>query len=229
MNVLEYENKLNAVISMAPLECGVQSLIYKLLDETIHSEDVKLLDVSNFGIKSIFGSLERGTPDLCVVQSDFKYVEAEDDENWNKEKGKRLCCIEIKATSEKLPTKITQIAAHIQEYKKVLYTNGLVWIYFDNSIELTHETIEKVLPWKLLKAIKSSNCSEVEFTQTWNRLKEEAGLQWIIPLVFSTQDGMEVMLSTVNIDDTISREPVKINKEKYDELIIKLKNIQLEK
>ena len=130
-----------------------------------------------------------------------------------------MCCIEIKATSEKLPTKITQIAAHIQEYKKVLYTNGLVWIYFDNSIKLTHETIEKVLPWKLLKAIKSSNCSEVEFTQMWNRLKEEAGLQWIIPLVFSEQDGMSVMLSTAHIDDTISREPVKINKEKYRDCI----------
>ena len=202
---------------------------YKLLDDTIHSENVKLLDVSNFGIKSIFGSLRRGTPDLCIVQNDFKFVETGDDKNWNREKMKRLCCVEIKATSERLPTKIPQIAAHIQEYKKVLYTNGLVWIYFDNSINLTHETIEKALPWKLLNAIKSSNCSEVEFTQTRNRLKEEAGLQWINPLVFNEQDGMNVMLSTVNIDDTISRDPVKINKEKYDELIIKLKNIQLEK
>lgn len=42
MNILEYERKLNNVITMAPLECGVQTLVYQLLDDLVTSKNTVL-------------------------------------------------------------------------------------------------------------------------------------------------------------------------------------------
>lgn len=44
-------------------------------------------------------------------------------------------CIEVKMPTVSLDGNDEQLNGHIQSFKKVLYTNGIRWIFFENDIK----------------------------------------------------------------------------------------------
>ena len=74
INSSYYENQINKIISKAPIEVGVEILVYMLLDGIVSSKGLSLVDVSSmskdrakpFGVKS-------AVPDMAVVAESFNY------------------------------------------------------------------------------------------------------------------------------------------------------------
>lgn len=137
MDIEKYEKKINDVILKAPIESGIQMIVYNLLDEIICKQGLSLLVVDKMQMTSRFRSLG-GVPDLAIVSNDFKYH--------SPELGSCYGCIEVKATSIRIPNKLWQLAGLILTYKKVIYTNGIVWEYFDyeKAIQSKKYNIDKV-------------------------------------------------------------------------------------
>jgi len=224
-----YQRILNNVINQAPMECGVQALVFTFLDEIINKkyvkDDVKVLLADLRNKKSIFGG-RGGVVDLCIVDNEFVYtgIPEEGNEEHNKffaeQEKHRLGCVEIKAAGEALPTKIAQLAGHIYQYKKVIYTNGIVWMYFEvNNIEKCNEECifsflsKKERGWYKLKR----TILNFERGQEIINIQEEYLHGWIIPLVFETNKGV---LSAVCTND------VTIDKDNFEQLREKISKIK---
>ena len=287
MNYEKYQRLLANIITKAPLELGVQSIAFELLDEIIYErygEDIVVLlaDLRNQGRNGIFGGAG-DVVDLCVVNNIFQYVRkplSEDEINkkiltdegeiifkaintllkdyyecgeeekkiegaikneighalrgddliqyrrkrldirnqelekeFEKQKKNRLGCVEIKATDSSLLKNIKQLVGHINEYRKVIYTNGLVWLYFDISkgkiIDETDDNIDKIKEG-LRKIIYDEESSEIQ---------EKVGFQWVVHLARKGEKNI------IYYED---RKEIIINKENYNELVNNLKNINWE-
>ncbi len=293
MNVSKYKKELNNIIKMAPVESGVQTLVYTLLEGMMNSKI--LLDVDSFNTDSMFASVATskdvsvngGSPDLAIVSQDFVYVpsiwrknasngrrsrykmhevnniklhEMEiDDETIGKlwsdmEKGdldknfeirerqlkqfniallddmrknKLLGCVEVKATSVNLPenkkTKIQQLTCHLFQYKKVIYTNGLVWVYFEYG-KSDFELLKNLIGNSLREMI-SKNKKDIQYEECYEKLDvrekkiiDEMGIKWIIPLVYNEDETV--------CPSQLVREEIEINEYKFNELLEKLQNIE---
>jgi hypothetical protein len=75
----KYQRILNNIISRAPIECGVQTLVYMLVDEIVNikypEQQIKLLVADlRKGKKQLFGGYG-GIIDLCLVDGEFMYRE----------------------------------------------------------------------------------------------------------------------------------------------------------
>lgn len=228
MKVKDYQRKLNNIITMAPQECGVQTLVYMFLDEIIENQGLVLLEVDLFGQDTVFarqryGTEEKGVPDMCIVEKTFKYP-GKIENNINKEKKKRKACVEVKATSTDLAKEIekrNQIIGHILEYKKVIYTNGCVWIYFDITKPEKNECEENVIEYiKKLKgyieAILNNNEKEKVVLPEW--------IRWIIPIV-KLEDKKTKQCKFITYTDINKREEIIIDTENYNCLIKELYKI----
>lgn len=121
---------------------------FKYVKEPLNDEDIDTIDTwSNDKIRRTFKNYdcweaqkimekpkENSSNDLVSFRKKKLH---ELNEQWKVEfenqKKHRKGCVEVKATNIQLPEskKINQIAGHIQTYKKVIYTNGIVWLYFD--------------------------------------------------------------------------------------------------
>lgn len=148
-----YERILNNIITKAPLECGVQTLVFMLLDEIIskkYEKKVSLLVADlRKGEKKIFGG-NGGVVDLCVVDEKFTYHLAKNEKEKN---GECLGCVEVKAAGIELPQNedIDQIVGHIITYKKVIYTNGIHWQYYEateKELGEIKETYDKYMKYE---------------------------------------------------------------------------------
>ncbi|MEE1101303.1 MAG: hypothetical protein U0K86_07460 [Agathobacter sp.] len=131
MNYKKYERILNNIVTMAPLECGIQALVFMLLDEIIYNEHGDAISILVADLRDnncIFGGTG-GVLDLCIVNKDFKFVK-EGGENFIAQKQNRCGCVEVKAIGEDLSKHVVQLAGHIVEYGKVIYTDGLIWEYY---------------------------------------------------------------------------------------------------
>lgn len=218
MEVKDYERKLNDIIEKAPMECGVQALVYNFLHELTDHNKLTIICSDLRWNDSIYGG-EGGVPDLLVVSDEFKYMERlkqnateEEKKRFRDEKKKRFGCVEVKAVGQHLPQSCAQIAGHIYEFGKVLYTNGMVWIYFECPKESTFQSIKDVIPRKLYSCVKEYDLDN----KAMNDLKEKAGLKWIIPLVFRNK---EVLIAAT------TGEKVIVDSDKFDKLKSELSNI----
>lgn len=131
MDYNNYQRILRNVIKCAPLECGVQTLVFMLLDEVIYDrygEDLRVLVADLRDNNSVFGGIG-GVLDICIVNKHFEYVDKKGTE-LSDHKRNRCGCVEIKMINEDLDKHIEQVAGHIIEYGKVLYTDGLIWNYY---------------------------------------------------------------------------------------------------
>ena len=130
-----YENQINKIISKAPIEAGVEILVYMLLDGIVSSKGLSLVDVSSmskdrakpFGVKS-------AVPDMAVVAADFNYSDLKNKKNRHY-KSSVFGYVEVKAINKKADSYNSEREAHIKAINHVLCTNGLVWMYFDKKKE----------------------------------------------------------------------------------------------
>lgn len=251
MNKERYEDIVNSIIKQAPMECGVQSLVYMMLYDIIREKykdnEVGIIVADLRNKLSIFGGAG-GVVDLCVVSKEFKYkpipLENSDDiekfgnekvvrmlkkydywekelneesnlsmdarikqrkenlKKWNDElkkefdtnKTRRLGCVEVKSVNIELPENIWQLAGHIIEYKRVLYTNGLKWQFFDfasleEGVKNEFESLFKKYDMMLDKKIKCTNQDIIKVSeQLKEKIYTEYGLKkWEIELVKNNQ------------------------------------------
>ena len=130
-----YENQINKIISKAPIEAGVEILVYMLLDGIVSSKGLSLVDVSSMSKDRAkpFG-VEDAVPDMAVVSPDFDYVVSRSEKN-QCYKSKVYGYVEVKGVHRKADSCPSERKAHIKAIEHVLCTNGLVWMYFDRNEE----------------------------------------------------------------------------------------------
>ncbi len=126
MNFKQYNQLLNNIQKQAPLESGVQALVYMLLVDVFDNSDRNVLIIDNMSKKSQYLSLA-GISDIAIVKKDFVY-DAESRENDGIE-----FCIEVKATNENLAKYDLQYLYQVLTYGKGIITNGFTWRFCDIS------------------------------------------------------------------------------------------------
>lgn len=132
MNYKYYERKINDVITKCPIEAGVEILVYNVLDDIVKSKHLSLVDINRiWKNKDPRLTTEAGVPDIAVLSEDFEFG--------NPDKGKVFGLIEVKATNCSL-RETEQIEGQKKSTVHHIYTNGLVWVIYDQN-ENRQETI----------------------------------------------------------------------------------------
>ena len=121
-----YKEEIELIDTQNRVELDLYSIIAYIIRMAKSSKHISLRDVSgrretDFS-KAFMG--ESGFPDF-VIRSREKNNTA-----------KVLGAIEIKYISENLDSQdhLDQLSGHISSYKKVIYTNGLEWRFYNNSL-----------------------------------------------------------------------------------------------
>lgn len=127
----KYEQIINNIKDKAPVEMGVEVVVYMLLFGLLEGSNLVVLDVNSMWKSKAknysnaedirdFGAV----PDLVIVDKAFKFSE---DESNKKSYGfieiKSLACTDIKETGE--------IESHRKNTNNFIWTNGVIWHYFN--------------------------------------------------------------------------------------------------
>lgn len=130
MDYKQYEKMLNVINNKAPIESGVQALVFMLLYEMFENVDHDLVIIDNMRKTTRFTAYS-GVADIAAVSEDFGF---------NTDKGSIKLCIEIKTIGvninkyqigEKLDNYQKQILGQLLTFEKVIWTNGVKWFYYD--------------------------------------------------------------------------------------------------
>lgn len=115
MNSNQYEKMMNSIIKYAPIESGIQTLVYMFLYEIFENVDFDILIIDRMQKKSQYNTYS-GIPDIAII---------------NNNSDKIVFCVETKAISEKLSDHEEQFLGHLLTYRKTIATNGKQWICYD--------------------------------------------------------------------------------------------------
>lgn len=166
MDYKHYERKINDVILKCPIETGVEILAYNLLDSILEVDGVSLVDISRlWKDRDERLTTDTGISDMAILSEDFIY---------KTDKGQVYGFVEVKATSKAL-SETAQVKGQKKKVRHYLYTNGLVWKYYDR--DNPNKNWEQPLAYiegKECKRIEKSPVSinAKEFTKLIERLKE---------------------------------------------------------
>lgn len=126
-NFKDYQDEIELAIKQNGfVEVELYSIIANIIREGTNGSKISLRDVSK---RTRTGISERyygdgGFPDFVVL------------ERSKKSDADKLGCVEIKALHRKMNYKIQQqIKGHLDTFKRVLYTNGLVWCFYEENME----------------------------------------------------------------------------------------------
>ncbi len=125
-NYSEYKEELELVHAQNRVECDLYSIIATMIRECYVNQAISLRDVSarrTSIFSRVFKSEKAGFPDF-VIRTREKSNAA-----------KILGAVEVKYITKDLDSQryIEQIEEQIKFYKKLLYTNGLEWRFYDNG------------------------------------------------------------------------------------------------
>lgn len=130
-----YERKINDVITKCPIEAGVEILAYNLLDAVIDPKECSLIDVNRlWKHQETRLDTEAGIPDLAIVSPDFTFKA--------KDRGCVYGLVETKAASVSL-SETLQIQGEMRKADHFLYTNGIVWKYYDRQKQVWSTNVSK--------------------------------------------------------------------------------------
>lgn len=239
MNVCDckdYEKELNKVIKQAPLEDGVQTLVYNLLNDIIINKNLSLLIVCNAKKTNHFKGLG-GVPDLVIASKNYDY---HNDEAKKGNKEGLYGCVEVKAAYENLNSKLKyfkQISGDILTYKKVLYTNGIVWRYYElnkstfnikeinNAICEFNKATKKEIPQiNSDEAVVNVLSGEIEKLEEKKKLEKK--LKKLSEKLFKSLTSKWEICLDVDERKCLENKLVKINTSKFNELMSKLYEIK---
>lgn len=123
MNYKYYERKINDVIMKCPIESGVEILVYNVLDNIVETKGLSLVDINSlWKDRDKRLTTDAGVPDLAVLSNDFEY---------GTDIGQAYGFIEVKAVNRSL-NETEQIVLQRSATNHYVYTNGLVWKYYEN-------------------------------------------------------------------------------------------------
>lgn len=160
MKFSEYELEIQLAFSQHPRDSReeeVYSLILSLMRDVYSVEIYKynmfsIRDIHNSPPKrrdSLYG--QSGYPDLAIYSQKLK-----DDTDLSDTKNNILGVIEAKAIGGTYKNDLLHILGEIHHFKKVIYTNGIVWIYYDEN-QKEVRSFEKDYIWKVSLLVDDDN------------------------------------------------------------------------
>lgn len=169
MDYKYYERKINDVIMKCPIEAGVEIITYNLLDSIIDSRELSLVDINRiWKSKDTRLTTDGGVPDIAVMSNDFLF--GKDDV------GNVYGFIEVKATNNYL--NITeQIDGQKNGVNHYLYTNGLVWKYFEKGKE-KWEVILAFLDKEECKVVSKSLIINIDSKRFEKLVENISNISW---------------------------------------------------
>ena len=121
MDYTIYARIIDSVKSRAPIESGIQALIYMLVLEKLKDKKHDVVIIDKMQNHSIFMSYG-GISDLAIVDNEFDYNTSD--------RTKIKMCIEVKL--DKIKHKdLLQMKKQLLTYKKAVITNGKEWFFYD--------------------------------------------------------------------------------------------------
>ena len=137
MEYSTYNKILESVTKMAPIESGVQALVYMLILEVLKDnehEQINAVIIDRMQNHSVFMSYG-GISDIALVKNGFDYTISGRDEI--------KLCIEVKNVLEEINNR--QIKQQLLTYKKAIITNGSKWVFYKlDDTFFTHELKDKI-------------------------------------------------------------------------------------
>lgn len=151
MKFSEYELELRLAFSQHPKDSReeeIYSLILSLMRniycKKIYTEKIySIRDIHQspqIRRKTLYG--ESGYPDLAIYSQKLK------DDTGNEDFDNILGVVEAKAIGETYRKDREHILGEINYYKKVLYTNGILWVYYDKN-QKSVNSLEDDYIWKV--------------------------------------------------------------------------------
>ncbi len=143
----DYKDELElALVQNCAVECELYSIIASVLRESESGRCVSIRNVSTrrTTANSIYLKGKSGFPDFVVLKRE------------KIEKAQILGCIEIKRPDVEL-NQTDQISGHINSYNKMIYTNGLVWQFFEHNKEMEEICLGSYTDNKDIKWNNNSN------------------------------------------------------------------------
>lgn len=206
----EYKQNVDKKRLECPLEkVGFQPLISSLLERILINTGIQVIAVSdnrkngtqNHDPSGYMG--DRGAPDLLFARN-FTYY------NKNKSQSSNVCDVEQIAVVEiKVPYKqynIEQIKSHLTKVKKVIFTNLVKWVFFEDN-----ENPTKTIDLQIGRIYKS----------TWSRNPAEHPIIW----KSSIETPDDFLLNELGLPlNNIEAEPVE-----WEELLTFIKEFVFEK
>lgn len=167
MDYQYYERKINDVIMKCPIEAGIEILVYNVLDYVLKSKDVALIDINRlWKDRDARLTTDAGVPDIAILSKDFVY---------KSDIGQTYGFVEVKATNRSL-SETEQIQGQRAATSHYIYTNGLVWIYYENKA--TEPKWEIVLTKSKARSITQSTTVSIDKTSFSNLLKALDAIEW---------------------------------------------------
>lgn len=122
MKAKEYQKIYQNIREKAPIESGVQTLVYMFLFEIIKDTNYQLIVIDRMGKKTQFVTTT-GISDLAIVSDEFRFAE--------EHKNNIISYVEVKGTDINLYDFEEQIKGQLLSCGRILCTNGSVWKYYD--------------------------------------------------------------------------------------------------
>ena len=122
MKAKEYQKIYQNIKEKAPLESGVQTLVYMFLFEIIKDTDYQLIVIDRMRKNTQFVTTT-GISDLAIVSDEFRFAE--------EGKNNIISYVEVKGTDINLYDFEDQIKGQLLSCGRILCTNGSVWKYYD--------------------------------------------------------------------------------------------------
>ena len=182
MKAKEYQKIYQNIKEKAPLESGVQTLVYMFLFEIIKDTDYQLIVIDRMRKNTQFVTTT-GISDLAIVSDEFRFAE--------ESKNNIISYVEVKGTDINLYDFEEQIKGQLLSCGRILCTNGSVWKYYDikkyierysendinyiwakNEYEKIKEDINSLEEIERMLAIKELSCAYTknsEYKKTYER------------------------------------------------------------
>lgn len=155
-----YKEELELIDSQNRVELDLYSIIAYIIRTAKSSKHISLRDVSG----------RRETDFSRVYMGDSGFLDFVVRSREKSNTGKVFGAVEIKYISENLDDQnhLNQLSGHINYYKKVIYTNGLEWRFYNNSFS---QEWEPIVLGKYNKGNFTWNSQE-EWYKLFNKLNE---------------------------------------------------------
>ena len=158
----DYKDEIElSIIQNGGVEIELYSIIADIIRNGKNSHSISLRDVSSRRTSNISKRYkgDGGFPDFVVFARE------------KLESAKILGCIEAKRPSTELDLKSEQIKLHIDSYHKVIYTNGLQWVFYNHS----DSPVENIVIGRKLQGNSIKWCESTE----WEELCDYIGnIEW---------------------------------------------------
>ncbi|MCH5260048.1 MAG: hypothetical protein J1F18_09855 [Lachnospiraceae bacterium] len=184
----QYKRELKLIKDQNPYECELYSIIACVMRDRKSSREISIRDVSGARLskrlctRNFYGP--SGFPDFVILS--LEYRAGEKIKKRKLRDGGVLGAIEAKHINEVIDNpeqsktkNINQLNNHIQYFKKVIYTNGLVWQFYESD----HNNKRRKPKWTWEVSLgynewnnkqgteqKSDQCIKWASVEKWNEL-----------------------------------------------------------